>query len=256
MQLTVFVGTSWKMTKTIAEAQAYADKLNAHIDWPHGVQPFIIPAHTLVDAVRTELHPSTGVWVGAQNAHWMPNGAFTGEVSMSMVKDAGATLVEIGHSERREHFHETDGIVNLKVRAALEAGLTPLVCVGESADVYEAGESVPFVVAQVDLALDGVADQERRQVMIAYEPVWSIGEEGIPASPEHVGFVASAIRERFEIRALLYGGSVTVDNAPLYLSVGAVDGIFVGRTAWEAESLLRLVVDAGRLAKTEAGERR
>jgi triosephosphate isomerase len=233
------------MTKTISEARSYVQQLNANADWPANVQPFILPPHTLVDVVRSELDPITGMWVGAQNAHWMPNGAYTGEVSMAMIKDAGAILVEIGHSERRTHFHETDETVNLKVRAALSEGLVPLICVGETADVRDRDQSISYVIGQLAAALEAVNDADQRKVFVAYEPVWSIGEHGIPASPEHVAAIAEAVRERFEVRAFLYGGSVTVENALHYLSARDVDGIFVGRSAWEADGLLSLVNQAG-----------
>lgn len=242
--VTVFVGTSWKMTKTISEAQAYVQRLNGQGEWPTGVQPFVIPPHTLIDVVRSELDPAIGIWVGAQNAHWMPNGPYTGEVSMAMVKDAGATLVEIGHSERRSHFHETDETVNLKVLAALRADLVPLVCVGESREVQQRGASESFVVDQVEAAMQRVDEADRHRVMIAYEPVWSIGENGVPATVDHVASVAASVRQRFDARAFLYGGSVTVDNGRDYMSIDGIDGIFMGRSAWQADGLLSLVAQA------------
>ncbi len=254
--VTVFVGTSWKMTKNISEARAYVRRLNAQTVWPDGVQPFIVPPHTLLDVVRTELDTSSGIWVGAQNAHWMPDGPYTGEVSMSMIKDAGASLVEIGHSERRKDFHETDETVNLKVSAAIREGLVPLVCVGENREVRDTNEAHEFVLAQVAAALNGLPEDDRSKVMIAYEPVWSIGEHGVPASADYVSSIAESVRTTHNTRSFLYGGSVTVDNARDYLGIDAVDGIFVGRSAWKADGLLSLIAEAAGHLSSESTEGR
>ena len=129
--------------------------------------------------VAEALGPDSDVIVGAQNAHWEDGGAWTGEVSVPQAKDAGATLVELGHSERRTHFNETDATVNLKVRAVLRHGLIPLVCVGEPDEVFRQGGSSEYVVRQAHAALDQVDDVS--DVLIAYEPVWAIGEGGRPA---------------------------------------------------------------------------
>lgn len=245
--MTTFIGTGWKMNKTIAEARAFVVQLNAFSAWPRDVQPFIIPPHTVISTVSDTLDASTGVWVGAQNAHWMPSGAYTGEISMNMVKDAGATLVEIGHSERREHFNETDASVNLKVRAAIEEGLVPLLCVGEDRETRDSGAAVEFVVAQVQAALRGVDDVDSPKILIAYEPIWSIGDDGTPASAAVVQEIARSIHDRFAVRGVLYGGSVNIDNAAELLSLPAVDGLFVGRSAWTADGFLQLVRLAGEI---------
>ena len=248
MATTVWIGTSWKMTKTLDEARAYARVL-AETEFPEGVQPFVLPAHTSLAAVRDCLPAESPVLLGAQNANWAPEGAGTGEISMRMAADAGATLIEIGHSERREQFGETDETVSLKVRAALDAGLTPLVCVGEPAAVRDAGDAEGFVRAQVAAALSRLAPAEVGQVVVAYEPVWAIGEAGRPATPAEVSPVMAAIvaevashGEGRACRALLYGGSVNLDNAALLLEDAHTDGLFVGRAAWDVQGLLALVV--------------
>lgn len=238
---TVYVGTSWKMNKTIEEARAFVAALNSAPTWPMPVQPFVLPPHTVLAMVREELDPRTGVWVGAQNAHWMPSGPYTGEVSMTMVKDAGAQLVEIGHSERRLHLNETDESVNLKVTAALAAGLVPLVCVGEGAEVRRRGQATEFVLRQVGAALTGVSPADERRVLIAYEPVWAIGENGVAADAEDVAEVVTAVRRQHRVEGVLYGGSVDQANAAALLAIPALDGLFVGSSAWEADGFLQLV---------------
>lgn len=248
----VWVGTGWKMNKTIAEARAYARELAATA-LPDGVQVFILPPHTALAAVRDELPPDSPVLVGAQNAHWEREGALTGEISMRMAGDAGARMIEIGHSERRASFGETDDTVRRKVRAALDAGLIPLVCVGESAEVREAGRAEDFVVSQVRRGLADAKADEVGHVIVAYEPVWAIGESGRAATVEQAAPVMAAIADALASasggrgsRALLYGGSVNAANAAELLAEPHTDGIFVGRAAWTAAGLLELVEIASR----------
>jgi L-erythrulose 1-phosphate isomerase len=240
--MTTWVGTSWKMNKTLSEARDYARTLAAtdRGRWP-GVQPFVIPPATALSAVSEVLGPRSHVLVGAQNAHWEDAGAWTGEVSVPQVADAGAQVVEIGHSERREYFAETDETVNLKVRATLRHGLTPLVCVGETADVFTSGASVPHVIRQVRAALHGVADVSA--VLVAYEPIWAIGSRGWSASPSDISDVLAALRTEWSgsIRGLLFGGSVDRSNAQGILGVDGVDGLFVGRAAWEVDGFIGLL---------------
>jgi len=204
--VTVYIGTSWKMNKTLDEARAYVETINAAPTWPDTVQPFVLPPHTVLSTVSAALDPATGVWIGAQNAHWAAHGPYTGEVSMTMVKDAGAGIVEIGHSERRELFNETDRSVNLKIVAALAAGLVPLLCVGEGLETRSRGEALRFVLAQVDAAFADFSADDSRKVLVAYEPVWAIGDAGIPARPEDVADVISAISSSRDLRGVLYGG--------------------------------------------------
>ena len=254
--MTSWVGTSWKMTKTLAEARRYAESLTAAATpgrWP-GVQPFVVPPATALSTVRDALGPGAGVVMGAQNAHWEDAGAWTGEVSVPQVADAGATLVEIGHSERREHFGDTDAVVNLKVRSVVRHGLVPLLCVGEPGTVFEAGGSVDHVLAQARAALDGVADASR--VLLAYEPVWAIGEQGRPAEPEDIADVVSALAAAFgdAVQGILYGGSVNRDNALDLMSVDHVTGLFIGRAAWDVDGLVAILdavaASSGRAART------
>ena len=238
MARTLWIGTSWKMTKTLEEARAFARALAEAAVAP-GVRPFVCPAHTSLAAVRDCLPTGSPVLLGAQNAHWAPEGAGTGEISMRMAADAGARLVEMGHSERRQQFGETDEAVSRKARAAVDAGLIPLVCVGEPADVRRSGDAEEFVTAQVRAAISALVPDEVAGTIVAYEPIWAIGEAGRPATPEEVSPVLLAVRRelnRFSDGgplALLYGGSVSTDNAGALLDGTPTDGLFIGRAAWD-----------------------
>lgn len=246
-----WVGTSWKMTKSRAEAVAYATVLRDRARPGPGLGCFVVPSFTLIDPVASLLHGSP-VAVGAQDVHWEPSGAFTGEVSVGMVADAGATLVEIGHSERRALFGETDETVAWKTRAVLAAGLTALVCVGEPAVRRERGDAVEFVLRQARAAISAVPEDARHRLMLAYEPVWAIGEGGQPATPEQAGQMHRAIRGELVDAwgdaghgvPILYGGSVTLGNAVELLAEPFVDGLFVGRAAWDVDIYLQLIAAA------------
>ncbi len=246
----LWVGTSWKMNKTLAEASDYATRLAAALadGAPTGVQPFIIPPATALTTVRAILGSDSPVELGIQNAHWADAGAWTGEISVPQAADAGATLVEIGHSERREFFAETDRTVNLKVKASLNHGLRPLLCCGEPGEVFEAGGSVDHIMAQVAAGLDGVDDVSR--VLIAYEPIWAIGEHGREARPEDIEGVFAALDAEYgeKVECILYGGSVNQGNAEETLQVKGVNGLFVGRSAWQVDGYLELLRIAAAVA--------
>lgn len=235
------------MTKTLAEARAFVDGLVACRDALDGVRAFVIPPHTAIAAVRERLPADVPVIVGAQNAHWAASGAYTGEVSMGMVADAGATLVEIGHSERREHFGESDDDVARKVAAAVAAGLTPLLCVGEPAEVRAAGGQLDWVAGQVRRGLSLLAPADLRKVVVAYEPIWAIGESGREPRPGEIAPVMALLSagagpdERGGVGAALYGGSVTPRNAGSLLDVPGTDGLFVGRSAWRVADFVELI---------------
>lgn len=216
---------------------------------PEGVRLFVLPAHSALAAVAEELADVPEVWVGAQSAHPGPEGAGTGEVSVRMVAEAGARLVEIGHSERRASRGEDDAFVAACVRAVLDAGLVPLLCVGEPWDARRSGRAVDHVAAQLRSALTHLAPHEVADVVVAYEPVWAIGAAGRAAEPDEVAPVVAAIAEEAAhlggdagsgARTLLYGGSVDATTAQGALEVPGVDGPFVGRAAWEPQGLLTI----------------
>jgi triosephosphate isomerase len=182
------------MNKTLGEAEAWTSALVADLaqnpEMLQQVQPFVIPSFTATTRVRDQLGNDSPVLLGVQNAHWEDAGAWTGEVSVPQAKDAGAQLVEIGHSERREFFGETVETTARKVRATLRHGLIPLLCIGESAEVKEAGDSAAFILDQAEGALVGLTPQELSRVLIAYEPIWAIGE----GAPGHGRGVAGTVR--------------------------------------------------------------
>ena len=242
---TLWVGTSWKMNKTLAEGREWASGLRDHLASaaPEGVQPFVIPSFTATAAVREVLGEDSPVLLGVQNAHWEDAGAWTGEVSVPQAKDAGAQIVEIGHSERREHFGETIETTRLKVAATLHHGLTPLLCIGESAEVKDSGGTSEFILDQAHGALKGLDEQQLSRVVIAYEPIWAIGEQGRPATVEELIEPFAALGEQYtgKVAGLLYGGSVNLDNAADLLGIEHVTGLFVGRTAWQLGGYLELL---------------
>lgn len=243
------IGTSFKMTKCRAESVAFAERLRGAVgSGLPGVRPFVVPSATALAEVASALGPGSPVLVGAQNAHWADAGAWTGEISVPQAADAGARLVELGHSERRAHFGETDATVALKVAATLRHGLVPLVCCGESAEVFAAGGSVDHVLGQVAAAFEGQSDLS--SALIAYEPVWAIGEAGREPRPEEVAAVHAALAAEWggRVAGVLYGGSVNTRNAARLLEVPGVEGLFVGRTAWDVDGFLDLLGTAGRRA--------
>lgn len=253
---TRWMGASWKMHKTLAESVTYARGLTSALrDRPGdfaGVQPFIIPSHTALASVHEALGPAderpASLLLGAQDAHWEDAGAWTGEVSVAQVADAGAQVLEIGHSERREHFAESVERTRWKVRAALRHGLTPLLCVGEPESVQRAGGSIEHVLDQARGALEGIDPGEIAAVVIAYEPVWAIGENGRPPRMDEIEGPLQALQVEYgdRVRSLLYGGSVNAGNAVELLAMDSVNGLFVGRAAWELAGyleLLRLAAD-------------
>jgi L-erythrulose 1-phosphate isomerase len=241
-----WIGTSWKMNKQRADAVHFARTLAGH---PHAqgsaVQPFVIPPFPYIAEVASLL-AETQVRVGAQNMHWEDQGAWTGEISPLMLTDCGATLVEIGHSERRTHFGETDETVALKVRAALKQGLTALVCIGDTEAEYDAGDTADALERQVRALLKYVSGDAAANVIIAYEPVWSIGESGIPATPEFANEqhrkIASLVTSLTGMNVpILYGGSVNPGNCVALANQSHIDGLFIGRSAWNVEGYLSIL---------------
>lgn len=250
MQSTFWLGTSWKMNKTPDETRRYTRRLAAGgKDIDDSCQLFIVPPYTSLALASTEL-AGTPILVGAQNMHWAPEGAYTGEISASMIQGCGASLVELGHSERRAAFGETDTTVNLKVLAALRAGLRPLICVGDTAQERNFNVSIESIIRQVKIALHGVRAEQYRHTLIAYEPVWAIGNAGIAARPDHVNKIHLAIREALAETSkeaadipILYGGSVNAANAIGLSQQPEVNGLFIGRAAWDVVEFLKIVHD-------------
>lgn len=242
-----WVGTSWKMNKTLAESIDFADALAGFVPgFDDRIQPFVIPPFTAVREVKKAL-AITRVKVGAQNMHWADAGAWTGEISPVMLTDCGVDLVELGHSERREHFGETDNMVGLKTAAAVKHGLVPLVCVGETLAQRNSGQADAVLALQVHGALQYLEGQAKATtILFAYEPVWAIGNKGIPASADYADRQQALIKKIAgdllpSIPPVLYGGSVNPQNAAELIGQPHIDGLFIGRSAWQAEGYIDIL---------------
>lgn len=248
---TLWLGSGWKMNHSMSEALEYSTSLKSFLS---NISPrcslFLIPPYTVLHAVSQVL-ADTQVMIGAQNMHWKDNGAHTGEISPVMLKDCGVQIVELGHSERRTDNNETDSTVNLKTLSALRHNLRPLICVGETLEEKESGRGEAVITRQVSRALEGVSAESLSSIIFAYEPVWSIGENGSPAGSEYVNHIHGLIRAVIEKNGksspdaptppILYGGSVRLENAALYIQQPFVDGLFVGRAAWKAEGFIKIL---------------
>mgnify|MGYP001241968503 FL=1 len=235
MEPQVWIGTSWKMNKLLTDGRAFAEGLRAaDAARDPRIQRFVIPPFTLVREVKAAL-ADTSVKVGAQNMRWADDGAWTGEVSPLMLKDCGLDIVELGHSERREHFGETDKTVGLKTEAAVRHGLIPLICIGETLAERESGRAQEVLETQVRGALGKLSGaQKQAQILLAYEPVWAIGVNGIPATSDYADARQAeiiAVAEDVLGRRIpcLYGGSVNPGNCEELISCPHIDGLFIGR---------------------------
>jgi triosephosphate isomerase len=242
-----WIGTSWKMNKTLAEAKVFATALaQADGDPDDRIQRFVIPSFTNVREVK-QILAETSVKVGAQNMHWADEGAWTGEVSPLMLKDCNLDIVELGHSERREFFGETDETVGLKTEAAVRHGLIPLICIGETLAEREAGRAQEVLEAQVRGALGKLSEaQKSAPILLAYEPVWAIGVNGIPATSDYADdrqaeIIAVAQDVLGRNVPCLYGGSVNPQNCEELIQCPHIDGLFIGRSAWNVEGYLDIL---------------
>ncbi|HEY8369404.1 MAG TPA: triose-phosphate isomerase [Thermodesulfobacteriota bacterium] len=241
---------NWKLHGRLAEAAALAGAVRDAVAGTSGRDVVLCPPFTAVAEVARVLAGSP-IAVGGQDCFWEPKGAFTGEVSAEMLKDAGASFVIVGHSERRQYFGETDETVARKVAAARRAGLVPILCVGERLEEREAGRTLEVVSRQVTAGLAGVspADAEAGRLVVAYEPVWAIGT-GRTATPAQAQEVHAAIRrllaERFGAAAasavrIQYGGSVKPDNIDALMAEPDIDGALVGGASLDAAGFARIV---------------
>jgi triosephosphate isomerase (TIM) len=234
MTRTPFIAGNWKMHKTVAEAEQFIAALLPRVAAVDGVEIAVCPPflalQALVDSAR-----GSQVGIYAQTMHEADQGAFTGEVSAPMLSEIDVHGVVLGHSERRQYYNETDKALQLKVPKALEAGLTPILCVGETEDERERGETERKLRYQVQEGLEKVPVERLAEVVVAYEPVWAIGT-GLTATPEQaqdaIGFVRALIagfdKEAAQQVRILYGGSVKTDNAAELLALPDIDGALVG----------------------------
>lgn len=240
-----WIGTSWKMNKTLDQARQFATGLAAaDAARDDRIQRFVFPPFTAVREVKAML-ADTSVKVGAQNMHWADEGAWTGEVSPVMLRDCDLDIVELGHSERREHFGETDETVGLKTEAAVRHGLIPLICIGETLAERESGRAQQVLETQVRGALSRVAGSDA-EILLAYEPVWAIGVNGIPATSDYADarqaeIIAVAQDVLGRKVPCLYGGSVNPGNCEELIQCPHIHGLFIGRSAWNVEGYLDIL---------------
>jgi triosephosphate isomerase len=230
-----FIAANWKMHKTVHESVVFVKEFRSMVKDIDDVEIVVAPPFTAVHAVA-EAARNSNVGVAGQNMHWEREGAFTGEVSASMLREAGAEYVIIGHSERRRLFHETDETVNRKLVAAIGAKLTPIVCIGETLEERESDQTLSVLDGQITMGLDGLTGEQVATLVLAYEPVWAIGT-GRNATAEQAGEAHAHIRGRLrqwfggdaaEQCHVIYGGSVKPDNIHSLVVHPDVDGALVG----------------------------
>lgn len=240
------IAGNWKMHMLRAEATELASALVTSVGQRHDVDVVLCPTFTALGAVADAIKGSR-IGLGAQNCHFEEKGAFTGEISVPMLKDAGCQYVIVGHSERRQYFGETDAGINRKAQAIYKHGLTPIICVGETLDQREGGKMEEVVSTQVRGCLDGLEAEKVAASVIAYEPVWAIGT-GKTATEQDVATIHAMIRRALVERygdagakiAILYGGSVKAANAASLLAVAEVGGALVGGASLKAEEFLSI----------------
>jgi triosephosphate isomerase (TIM) len=243
----IFAG-NWKMFTSQGEASGLIDGIKKGLGDIGEKEVVVFPPSVYLKSAAEQCG-GTKIAVGAQNMYHAKEGAFTGEISPLMVKDVGAKYILIGHSERRHVFKETDSDVNLKLKAAIEYGLSPVVCVGELLEEREAGNSEKVVGLQVREAFKGLTKEDAKKVIIAYEPVWAIGT-GKVATPEIAqsmhGYIRKLVaeivnRETADIVPILYGGSVKPDNIAGIIKMGDIDGVLVGGASLKSNSFLDII---------------
>jgi triosephosphate isomerase len=249
-----FIAGNWKMNNTASKAVELINGINAQIAGETSVDVAVCPTFTALDASSKALAGSN-VKLGAQNMYTKASGAYTGEISAEMLKEFNCTYVILGHSERREYFKETDAFINEKVKAVLENGMKPILCVGEKLEEREAGNTIAVVSKQTSEGMAGLSAEDAQKVVIAYEPVWAIGT-GKTATPAMAQEVHAEIRkvladlfgaEASENIQILYGGSMKPENADDLLKEKDIDGGLIGGAALKADSFVALVKSAAKL---------
>ncbi|MDD5823619.1 MAG: triose-phosphate isomerase [Firmicutes bacterium] len=248
----ILIAGNWKMNKTIAEAKEFAEAVKG-CELSKHTELAILAPFTQIAALKEALK-DTDIKVGAQNVHHEPSGAYTGEVSVAMLKELGVDYCIVGHSERRQYFGETDATVNIKLKALIAEGISPILCVGEPLAARQMGQHLTFVGSQLVTDLAGLSDKEMEQLVIAYEPIWAIGT-GETATPEQAAEMCGLIRGIVEglycdrdIIAehiqILYGGSMKPENAADLLAKEDIDGGLIGGASLKVDSFLELATIA------------
>jgi triosephosphate isomerase len=244
----IIIAGNWKMNKTITEAIELANSLKRNLYEITNVEIVVCPPFTALSEVA-EVISETNIDLGAQNVYWEEKGAFTGEISLSMLKEIGCKYVILGHSERRKFFNETNQDVNKKLKAELKNSLIPIVCVGETLEEREGNQTFDIVKAQVEECLQGVTLDEPTKLIIAYEPVWAIGtgKNATPAQAQEVHkFIRNLLSDIFgedasEIIRIQYGGSVNPGNIEELISQSDIDGSLVGGASLDIDSFTEIV---------------
>jgi triosephosphate isomerase len=252
MEKKLYIGTNTKMYKTIGDTVLFFEKLKkltADISRDE-MCLFVNPSYTSLEKAR-QIIPDKSILLGAQNMCWEDQGQFTGEISPVMLKEIGVDIVEIGHSERRHLLHETDTEENKKVLAAIYHGFLPLLCIGETNEQMNYGIADEVLAMQLKIGLYGVSKEQIGFCMIAYEPVWAIGVSGKPANIEYAAEKHLVIRNTLRylygdtasVVPVLYGGSVNNSNASNFIQMDNIDGLFIGRSAWDADNFNVIIRD-------------
>ncbi|MCA1040386.1 triose-phosphate isomerase [Bacillus infantis] len=251
MRKSIIAG-NWKMHKTLPEAKSFLEEINGLVPSKEDVDTVVCAPALFLERL-VESAEGHDVAIGAQNMHFEESGAFTGEISPKALQDIGVSYVVLGHSERREMFNETDEAVNKKTLAAFNYNLTPIVCVGESLEQRENGETTEIVGSQVKKALAGLTEDQVKQTVIAYEPIWAIGTGKSSTSAdanEVCAHIRKVVGEEFSSAAaeavrIQYGGSVKPENIKEYMAQPDIDGALVGGASLEPNSFLQLL-EAGK----------
>jgi len=240
---------NWKMNNTVSDTRLYFEEFFVSAPSIEKREVVFCPPFTAIQSARMLISGKKGVHLGAQDLFWKNSGAYTGECSGPMLKDLAVEYVIVGHSERRAHFNEKNSIVAEKLKAALGCGLRPILCVGEQEKTRKSGKTIQVVKKQLKEAVEGISREDMKQVVIAYEPVWAIGT-GLTATPEQAEEVHSMIRETiFDLHGeniagvtrILYGGSVSPENALSLMEQDNIDGALVGGASLKPLSFLRIV---------------
>jgi triosephosphate isomerase len=252
----LIAGTGWKMNIGAEATARYAARVTPLVDgFGDDIEMFVLPPFTSLHVAR-QAFSSSAVGIGGQNVHWDSSGAWTGEISAAMLAEAGCRYVELAHSERLEHFGETYDLVRRKVNAAIDAGLTPILCLGETAEDRQRGRADKVLEAQMTLALADQTAAQLSAIILAYEPRWAIGASAA-ASPDYAAErhrnLRNAVGARFGADAaagvrIIYGGSVTSGNGAALMERIEIDGLFVGRAAWSPDGFADIAAIVARAA--------
>jgi len=243
-----FIAGNWKLNKTVSEALEFISSLKEACQGITEAEIVAIPPFTALSPISSLIQDSS-ITLGAQNLFWEDRGAYTGEISASLLLDAGCSYVVIGHSERRQYFGETNETVNKKIKASLSSGLIPIFCMGESLEERESGKTKSKVESQISEGLEDIETEDSRKIVFAYEPIWAIGT-GLTATPDQAEdvhrFIRNILAEKYgndvsSCAIILYGGSVKPDNTFSLLSEKDINGALVGGASLKADSFAEII---------------